>query len=326
MGPWTHFGFGSSCGDVDFGPDAELDYGSLQLAWFRHTLEGGDASGDPDRPVRIFVMGGGEGTKTADDRLAHGGRWRDEQEWPLRRAEDTEYFLASNGTLSEQPPATSTPPSSFAYDPRDPVPTVGGVCYFMKPGETEPGQPRLFIPYGPQDQREQAGVFGSTTNQPLAERSDVLVFETRLLERDVEVTGTPVIHLSVSSSAIDTDFAAKLVDVYPPSADYPGGYALNLADGIMRARYRLGFERPEFLTPGEVYELTLRLYATSNLFKAGHRIRIMVSSSDYPAYDPNPNNGATLMDTSVAPVVAVNTVYHDAERPSRIVLPIVADS
>jgi putative CocE/NonD family hydrolase len=180
----------------------------------------------------------------------------------------------------------------------------------------------VFVPYGPHDQRERPEYFGCTTSLPLSSRHDVLVFQTPPLVQDVEVTGPLTVKLWVSSSAVDTDFAAKLIDVHPASVDYPDGYAMNLADGIIRARYRNGFERAELLEPDKVYAITFALFPTSNLFKAGHRIRVDLSSSNYPTYDPNPNTGDTY-NVEGRGQVAENRIYHNADHPSHIVLPII---
>src|SRR6185312_5327486 len=156
---------------------------------------------------------------------------------------------------------------------------------------------------GPQDQRERPEYFGCTSSLPLSARHDVLVFQTPPLKEAIEVTGPLTVKLWVSSSAVDTDFTAKLIDVYPASLDYPDGYAMNLSDGIIRARYRNGFEQAELLEPDAIYALEFTLFPTSNLFQAGHRIRVDLSSSNYPTYDPNPNT-------------ATNRIYHDADHPS----------
>ena len=171
------------------------------------------------------------------------------------------------------------------------------------------------------DQRGRLDFFGCEDTLPLSSRSDVLTFQTTPLEADVEVTGPIEMHLWASSSAVDTDFTAKLVDVYPPSGDYPRGLAFNITDSIIRARYRNGFERPELMEPGKAYEFVFRLYPTSNVFKKGHRIRLDISSSNWPRFDVNPNTGGPLgLERRFE--IAHQTVYHDADRPSHIVLPV----
>jgi len=181
---------------------------------------------------------------------------------------------------------------------------------------------KLFVPYGAQDQRERLDAFGCRATLPLSSRPDVLVFQTQPLTADAEVTGLATVTLWGSSSAVDTDFTAKLIDVHPPNEDYPDGYAMNLVDGVIRAHYRNGFEKSELMTPGEVYEFTIELPATSNLFTIGHRIRLDVSSSNYPEFDANPNTGDRYV-TGGKTVVAENTVYCDAAHPSQILLPLI---
>jgi len=157
---------------------------------------------------------------------------------------------------------------------------------------------------------------------PLAARSDVVVFQSEPLQRDLEVTGPITVSLWVSSSAPDTDFTVKLIDVYPTSADYPDGYALNLTDSIMRLRFRDSFTKPELMAPNEVYQLRFPLYPTSNVFKGGHRIRVDISTSNFPRFDVNPNTGGPLGEPGGI-IVADNTIHHDSDRPSHIVLPVI---
>ncbi|MCA1651141.1 MAG: CocE/NonD family hydrolase, partial [Acidobacteria bacterium] len=203
-------------------------------------------------------------------------------------------------------------PTTYAFDPRRPVPTIGGNISSAAP---------LMEPGG-YDQRCAPKFFGCDDALPLAARNDVLVFETAPLSTDTEVTGPLEVKLWASSSAVDTDFTAKLVDVYPPNADYPHGFALNLADSIVRMRYRQGLGKAVLLKPGEIVPVTIVLYPTSNLFKAGHRIRLDISSSNFPRFDVNPNTGEPL-GRHRRWVIAENSVYHDPERTSHIVLPIV---
>ncbi len=320
LGPWTHGQRSvTSSGDVDFGADAVLDgqvgpdYFTLRRDWFDRHMLGRDAAPEHlPAPVRIFVMGGGSGRRTAEGRLDHGGRWRDEAAWPLPHARDVAMYLHGDGGLRSALPAADVAPLSYDFDPADPVPTIGGAI--------TSGAPLMFA--GGYDQRETEDLFGARhPGRALAERPDVLVFETEPLAHDTEVTGSVVAALHISSSAIDTDFTIKLVDVYPPNEDYPQGYALNLAHGILRARFRNSFEHPEPLEPDTVHVITIRAFPTSNLFRAGHRIRIEVSSSNFPHFDVNPNSD--WRDADAAPVVARNSIFVDRDHPSHILLPIV---
>jgi len=315
IGPWTHLNFhvpsDTSAGDVDFGADAAFgpeELFALQLEWFDATLKGTPPDEDAP-PVRIFVMGGGDGHRTPEGRLYHGGRWRSEWEWPPARRTETPYFLYGDGTLRERAPEEDLP-TRFISDPRDPVPTIGGVHYFLKPDWD------LYVPYGPQDQCEPGGL-------PLSSRHDVVSFQTPPLPADLEITGTPRVILWASSSAADTDIVARLIDVYPPNDDYPGGYAMNLSEGILRLRYRESFSTPVPMVPGELYRVEIELYATSNLFQRGHRIRLDIAGSSFPAYDVNANTGGPLLDAREPPVTAINSVHHDHEHPSQLVVPVV---
>jgi putative CocE/NonD family hydrolase len=316
MGPWVH-GVATMAqswsGDVDFGQDAPMDgYDGFRLRWFDRWLKGMETGIDDEPPVRIFVMGGGSGHRNTEGRLQHGGRWRTEHEWPLARTSYTPYFAHGDGTLSPEPPPADGGSTTYAYDPRDPVPTIGGnisVGYEI-------------LPNGAFDQRGSPAVFGARDSLPLAARSDVLVFQTPPLTEDLEVTGPIQVRLWASSPCVDTDFTAKLLDVYPPNADYPDGYAMNIGDSIIRARYRNDRSNAEMLTPGEVVELTITLYPTSNLFARSHRIRLDVSSSNFPRFDVNPNTGDPLGQHRRT-LIAHNTIVHDAEHPSHVVLPII---
>lgn len=324
MGPWVHGEFRRAAGDVDFGPDAELSYDdfmSMQLDWFDRTLRDTPYEGVP--PVKVFVMGGGSGEKTAEGRLSHGGQWRFENEWPLARTDYDEFHFHPDGSLSTRPPGPECDGSStsFLYDPRDPVPTIGGTEYFSAERDAVSGEWKFVIPYGPYDQRERADVFACRTTLPLASRHDVVVFEMEPLSADLEVTGLPRVHLWLSTSVRDTDIVVKLIDVYPKSAHYPDGYALNVSQGCLRMRYRNGFRTPQWMEPDEVVRCMIELTPTSNCFKKGHRVRLMVASSDYPAIDPNPNTGRPVDEQE--PIVAKNTIHHSPSYPSHIVLPII---
>jgi predicted acyl esterase len=243
--------------------------------------------------------------------------------WPLPDTRFTEYYFHADGSLKPQPPPADVPPTVYTYDPRDPVPTIGG-SFSSTNGLVVPGafdqRERLF------STNPDTGVLGSKPPYlPLRARRDVIVFQTAPLTEDVDVIGPIVVKLFASSSAIDTDFTAKLVDVYPPSKDYPLGFEMNLTDGIQRARYRRSPEKPEFMKPGEVYEFRIEPFPTANVFKRGHRIRIDISSSNFPRFDVNPNTGEPL-GMSRRVVVADNSIFHSAGRGSQVILPIVPRS
>lgn len=323
MGPWDHGANArSSSGDVEFGPDAAMpDFaGELHLRWFDQHLKGRATGTGEWPPIRLFVMGTGDGHKDAAGRLYHGGYWREANAWPLPGTGFVTYYFHADGTLSRVAPPAGVPPTTYRYDPSRPVPTIGGAFSGA-------------LKRGPYDQREREfkslrggsanGFYGSTPPYlPLRARPDVVVFQTAPLEDDVQVIGPIVVRLHAASSAVDTDFTAKLVDVYPPSLDFPSGFDLNLTDGIIRARFRTTPERQELMTPGEVYELVIEPPPSANVFKKGHRIRIDISSSNFPRFDVNPNTGEPL-GAHRRTVPADNSVYHDAARPSRVILPIV---
>jgi uncharacterized protein len=298
IGPWSHGAAGNPVGELNFGfasaaafIDLQIDFISLQVRWFDHWLKGIDTGMLNEAPIKLFVMG----TNV----------WRDEQEWPLARAVETRYYLHSNGhanTLhgngyltTDLPNAEELSADHYAYDPANPVITRGGAL-LMSP-------------------EYRAGPFDQL---PTESREDVLVYTTGELKEDLEVTGSIKVHLWAISSAPDTDFVARLVDVHPD------GYAQNLTDGIIRARYRnfAHGQAPSLIEPGRAYEYEIDLWATSNVFRAGHRIRLDVTSSNFPRWDRNPNTGHDFgADTELA--VAHQTILHDREHPSYVVLPIV---
>jgi len=282
-----HAGSGRKIGDVDFGPAAEFEEDGATLDWYDYVFK--KASNQfAAKPVRIFVMGANQ--------------WRDEEDWPLARARETKYFLHSAGkanSLSGDGTLTNATPRSesadhYTYDPANPAPTIGGpLCCdsdHLKPG--------------PRDQR------------PVEAREDVLVYSTTALAQDLEVTGSIRLELFASSSAVDTDFIAKLVDVWPD------GFAQNLTEGIVRGRYRDSQEQPVLMNPNQTYKLTLDLWSTSNVFRKGHRLRLEVSSSNFPRFDRNLNTGEDNASARRS-VSASNVIYHDAEHPSALILPIV---
>lgn len=319
MGPWTHGARSTTySGDIEFGPGSTLDalghadYDAQRLAWFDRHLKGSVAP-EPDPAVRIFVMGGGSGRKTPEGRLMHGGVWRSEAAWPIADAQVSLYHLHGDGLLSPNNPLDTAEPTSFDFDPNHPVPSIGGTITSGEP----------LMRGGGFDQREGPTVYGSRQPYlPLEARPDVLVFQTLPLKEDVEITGAIEANLWIASDAPDTDFTIKLIDVYPPSEDYPEGYALNLTDGILRCRYRDSWEKPAMMTPGQSYPIKIAAFPTSNLFKAGHRIRIDVSSSNFPHFDVNPNTGASE-GAGLTRRVARNTVFVDSGRPSHVLLPVI---
>ncbi len=282
-------------GAVDFGEKLPIDGDELTLRWYDWLLKGEANGVEKEKPVKIFVMGKNE--------------WREEDDWPLARAKNTKYYLhsagaangiapsgpgqAGNGTLSTVAPAEEKA-DQYVYDPSDAVPTIGGplCCGALPTG------------IGPEDQR------------PAEAHSDVLVYTSVAFAKDTEVTGPVSLDLYVSSSAVDTDFTGMLVDVWP------NGFAQNLTSGILRMRYRNSQEKPELANPGETYHITVDLWATSNMFLAGHKLRLEVSSSNFPRFDRNLNTGeeqarATRM------VKATNVIYHDEAHPSALIVPLV---
>lgn len=287
IGPWTHTEYGQAVGDLDFGFGSQLgfinlqsDFGRMQLRWFDHWLKNLDTGVLAEPPIRLFVMGANV--------------WRDEAEWPLARAISTPFYFHANGVLDSDPPA-SEPPDRYAYDPSNPVPTHGGALLMAPQFQN-----------GPRDQR-------ATESRP-----DVLTYSTPPLEHDVEVTGPVRVELWACSSAPDTDFVARLVDV---SAD---GHAYNLTDGIIRTRYRDGTTSESLLEPNTPYRFSIDLWATSNVFKTGHRIRVQITSSNFPRWDRNPNTGHPIgVDGPADMRTADQTILHDAGHPSHVVLPVV---
>lgn len=347
IGPWSHGGMRSKrtyLGEVDFGPESVWGYpkhSEIRLRWFDHWLKGHENGAEQDPPVEVFVMGGGSGRKNEAGRLEHGGRWRSENEWPLARNRLTPAYLHPGGVLSTGMPAANHASSTFVFDPSHPVPTAGGSLVSLfevvptrdgvlpeVPAYGERGN--VFGPYmrgigerGPVDQKESAGMMlVAPPFRRLSERNDVIVFQTVPLAADVELTGHVTVNLWVSSTAADTDFTAKLIEVYPKSIDYPEGFDMNLVDSILRCRYRNSWTTSEMMTPGVVYEIKIELPPTSNLFKKGHRIRLDISSSNFPRFDINPNTGEPV-GRHTDSVIARNTVHFGARYPSHVVLPVI---
>jgi hypothetical protein len=306
IGPWAH-NMSTPFLGVNYGDDSSSPIRSYQIDWFDHWLKGEREEARPfspetwhavhaevdEAPVHIFVMGV--------------NRWRDEPAWPLARARNTPFYLVSagaanslggNGELEPRMehgnPAEHFAVDQFTYDPRNPAPTRGGaVCC----------DPKVF-PWGPMDQRS------------VEKRKDVLVYTSAPLKQEMEVTGPIRVVLYASTSAADTDFTAKLVDVFP------NGEARNLTDGILRLRYRHGLDKPELGEPGEVYPLTIDAGVTSNVFLAGHSIRLEISSSNFPRFDRNPNTGRAVADET-ALKKAQQVIYHSRQYPSHLVLPVI---
>ncbi len=313
VGPWTHGGQGQSfSGVAEFGPAAAVDMNALRHRWFDRGLLLRENGVDREPPVRIFVMGGGDARKTPEGRLFVGGAWREEREWPLARTVYTPYYLHGDGSLSPESPKAPSTPTRYSFDPRNPVPTIGGNV----------SSEGVLMPRGAQDQRCSPEHWLCKDTLPLSARQDVVVFQTPALERDVEVTGRLVVKLWASSNAPDTDFTAKLVDVYPPSSDFPSGVDLNVGDSIVRARYRESLETAKLLEADRPVELNIELYPTSLVFRRGHRIRLDISSSSFPRFDVKPNPGEPL-NQNRRWRIADNAVYHDAQHPSRIILPVI---
>lgn len=316
LGPWTHGDRSDTCfGDVEFGPGATLDswagdWRAYRLRFFDHVVKGAPLD---EPPVRVFVMGGGSGRRNAAGKLEHGGRWISAQDWPIPEAQVTAYHLHGDGSLGPSHPAADASPLTYDFDPSHPVPTIGGNLTSLEPVASG----------GAWDQVEAPGFFGSSPPYlPLASRPDVLVFQTESLGEAVQVVGPVEADLWVATDAPDTDFTAKLIDVHPPSADYPRGYAMILTDGIVRLRYAEDPAHPRLRTPGEIVRVTVTLFPTANLFLPRHRIRLDVSSSNFPKFDVNPNTGEPEGQAR-RKRTAANTVFVDADRPSRVLLPLL---
>ena len=340
IGPWTH---GTTqpeltySGDLEFGKDASIgSFSDFHLAWYNKWFKNNPESNYLYKnPIKIFVMGSGDGHKTKEGRIFHGGFWREEQEWPLKRSKFTKYYLNSLNNLSTDKLFNDKDSITFAYDPANPVPTIGAnisslsglrpVDSKLRSPHEVPAAARRYniVEPGGFNQKQEKRFYG--TKEPynnLSERLDVLTFQSESLSKDTEITGPIESTLYVSSDCLDTDFTVKLIDVYPSTKDFPEGFSLNLTDGLIRMRYRNSFTKEEFIKENEVYEIKIILYPTSNIFKKGHRIRIDVSSSNYPKFDFNPNTGEPI-GLNTQQIVANNTVYFSEKYPSHITLPIV---
>jgi hypothetical protein len=279
-----HAGAGPVVGEVDFGKQSYVDTWDLALRWYDYIMKGRDNGIGSEAPIRVFLMGR--------------NTWLDLQDWPAPGTKEVRYHLHSDGaantaqghgSLAEAKPGAEQP-DRYTYDPKDPVPTTGGAGF----GDATMRQ-------GPVDQRSVEG------------RRDVLVYTSAPAAKDITLLGPVSLDLFVSSSAVDTDFTGKLLDVGPD------GTARNLTEGILRARYRNSRERAEFLKPGEPVRITVDLGSTAHVFLPGHSIRVEVSSSNFPRFDRNLNTGADIAGASGASIAATNTVLHDSDHPSALV-------
>ncbi|HTU21432.1 MAG TPA: CocE/NonD family hydrolase [Gemmataceae bacterium] len=317
MGAWTHNNFEPACGDVYFGFGGRAlrnheDYWHLELRWFDHWLKD-DRSADIGKPVQVFVMGGGD-SKPLDVRLNQGGQWHHGDAWPPKGVQPTAYYFQAGGGLSREKPSGTDSSTSYTYDPRN---TISSTSRCFTPfGKTKPGLGRAI---GPKDQIELETLPGhGMPGMPIASRPDALVFQTEPLTKNVVIAGNVKVVLYVQSDAPDTDFFVKLIDVHPATDDLPVGFALPLTDGVLRMRYRDSFSKPSPMKRGQVYKVEFPLEPTANVFKTGHRIRIDVCSSNFPAYDINRNTGNP---SDPRWRIAENTVFHSESKQSSIILP-----
>ncbi len=319
IGPWTHKNRGIRIvGDVDMGADAVIrfdgiqSYEDLKRKWFEFTLFEEEKT-FLQHKVNIFMMGGGSGQKTQEGHLAHGGKWIFAEQWPLQGVEEKPYFFHRDGDMSLAKSEESCNFHEYVFDPSNPVPSIGGTITSGEP----------VMRGGAYDQVESEEFFGSQKPYlPLETRHDILVYQTEEIEEDIKICGEVYVKLWISSDCKDTDFTFKLIDVYPPNEDYPQGFAMNITDGIKRVRFRNSFETLELMEPGQIYEIRIDAFATANLFKKGHRIRVDISSSNFPHFDINHNTGDPDGEGQVL-LKARNKVYIDSNRPSQIVLPIL---
>ena len=286
--PGGHAGFDRKVGEVDFGKDSVLDLDGFRYRWYDHLMKGVDNGVDREKPVRVFVMGRNV--------------WRDEDDWPLARALETRYYLHS-GARPTRSGATARSPRARRRGAR----RLRTRTTQRTPSDARRAGPRGHgkLPAGAPGPAEGRGPQAtcSSTRQPA-------------FERDVEVMGPVSLELYVSSSAVDTDFTGKLVDVGPD------GTAMNLTDGILRARYRSSMAKAELMTPGTVYRIRVDLWSTANVFLAGHRLRLEIASSNFPRFDRNPNTGGSPEGPGKG-IVATNLIYHDRDHPSALILPVI---
>jgi putative CocE/NonD family hydrolase len=332
LGPWTHGDRSLSyAGDIDFGAAAAVDgnlaedFFALRRRWFDRWLKDVPNGVESEPPVRAFVMGGGSGRRNSAGRLDHGGPWRSATDWPLPETQWRKFYLHSDRSLGCESPAQGAQPLVYIFDPRCPVPTIGGAL--------SSGEP--VMRGGAYDQREGPHVFGATEPfRPLAKRPDVLVFATPPLDRnatgpvtppldrDLEVTGPVALQLWIASDAPDTDFTANLIDVHPANDDYPEGFAMNLTDGILRVRYRDSWEEPSPMMPGEVYAITSssfrRAICSHQAIGCGSTSRAAISHTSTSTRIRESQKARWSARASPA-----DRVFVDAARPSHIILPVI---
>ena len=299
VGPWSHqvspwgrepMGENGEYQDRTFGRQGLWDIVDMHTHWYDQRLKGIDTGIDDEPPIKLFVMGQNE--------------WRYENEWPLARTEWTKYYLhgtgdsaGTGGWLSTDLEAIDETADRFTYDPADPVPSWGA-------------------------QYQSLDLCGPRDRTAIEQRADVLTFTSAVLTQAVEVTGPVTATIWASSDTLDTDFTAALVDVEPAAEDGEEGRPIILCEGIVRARFRNGTDNPEMMAPGEIYEFDIDMWDTSNLFEEGHRIRVEISSSNFPRYNRNLNSGNPIAtDTEIT--VANQQVYHDSLHPSHITLPVI---
>jgi len=312
VGPWKHGGNNLPyAGDVAFGDSAAIQdfLTDFHMRWFDYHLKGVKGAAEVLAPVRVFVMGTGDGRKDKNGRLMHGGYWRNADQWPLAGTKLVPYYFHRDGSLSPAKPAGVNATTTYTFDPRHPVPTIGGgASARLKDGAFNQREDPRFPP-------------SQAPWLPLRSRADVVVFQTEPLKEDMTIIGPITVKLFASATTVDADFTAKLVDVYPSSIDWPGGFDMNLTDAIVRGRYRATRDHAVLLTPGKVYEFTIEPFPTANVFKKGHRIRVDVSSSNFPRFDVNPNTGEPL-GRNRRMITTDITIQHNATYPSHIVLPL----
>ena len=312
IGPWTHGGQTRSfAGEAQFTPDAALDFDAWRARWFDHWLKGVDNGVIGKRPSGSMLWGAATGTRRRKDACLSGGTGATNRSGRSRAR--CQRRIISIRTVPSQRTNRRTsrpPPTHLIHGIR--CLHSGAMCRRRAPSMVQ----------GATDQRCRPPSGCARIQGLLSARNDVLVFQTPPLANEVEVTGRLIVKLWAASDSPDTDFTAKLIDVYPPSADFPAGVDLNIGDSIVRARYRKGPGKAELLTPGQPYEFTIEMYPTSLVFMRGHRIRLDISSSNFPRFDVNPNTGEPLNDNRRWRV-AENSIYADPQHASHVVLPII---